>query len=119
MKTTDSAVLEAYVIENDGSKTAVPIGFADEKPRAKRAASPAGGAWQASTAHAGRTRPPFAPFAGGAGPFAGATVAPRRKLHLGRRLAGVAIALVGVPLLILPGPGLALIGLGLLMATMP
>ena len=28
-------------------------------------------------------------------------------------------ALIGVPLLILPGPGLALIGLGLLMAVMP
>lgn len=116
MKTTDSAVLEAYVIENDGSKTAVPIGFADEKPRAKRAASPVGGAWRTRTAHTGRTRPPFA---GGAGPFAGTTAAPRRKLHLGRRLTGVAIALIGVPLLILPGPGLALIGLGLLMATMP
>ncbi len=44
---------------------------------------------------------------------------PRRKLHLGRRIAGLAIAMIGVPMLILPGPGLALIGLGLMMATMP
>ena len=41
------------------------------------------------------------------------------SLHLRRRALGVLVTLIGLPLLLLPGPGLALIGLGLLMVVMP
>lgn len=102
MKTTDSTVLEAYVIEDDGTKTAVPAGFADRMPRSRDARQTReAGAYDAHN------------------PYATREARARRPLHLGRRMAGVAIALIGVPLLILPGPGLALVGLGLLMAVMP
>ena len=106
MKTTNSPVSEAYVLERDGSKTAVPIGFADEKPRARRASSyssPYGSSSSARNAYAG----------------SGTAAMPRRGLHLGRRALGILFVLIGLPMLILPGPGLALIGLGLLMAVMP
>lgn len=41
------------------------------------------------------------------------------SLHLRRRVLGVLVALIGLPLLLLPGPGLALIGIGLLMMVLP
>lgn len=41
------------------------------------------------------------------------------SLHLCRRALGILVTLVGLPLLILPGPGLAIIGVGLLMVVMP
>lgn len=112
MKTTDSQVFEAYVIEDDGTKTAVPIGFADKNPRVRYSTVADGRpAYACASSAAGYApRNPFGPAP---------DAAPRRKLHLGRRLLGVGIALIGLPLLILPGHGLALIGLGLLMATMP
>lgn len=106
MKTTNSPVSEAYVIERDGSKTAVPIGFADEKPRARRAYSCSaayGSSSSARNAYAG----------------SGTAAMPRRGLHLGRRALGILFVLIGLPMLILPGPGLALVGLGLLMTVMP
>lgn len=114
MKTNEPTVCEAYVIESDGSKTAVPIGFADEGFRARRTTPRSGARAYADF--------PFSAGFASRGPVvnnAGAAAMPRRKLHLGRRIAGLAIAMIGVPLLILPGPGLALIGLGLMMATMP
>lgn len=112
MKTTDSPVFEAYVIENDGTKTAVPAGFADEKPRARYGTAPGGQrAYAYAPSTTGRTR--YGSF------FAATEAAPQRKLHLGRRLLGVGVILIGLPMLILPGPGLALIGLGLLMLVMP
>ncbi|MDO5043341.1 MAG: hypothetical protein Q4D92_07510 [Slackia sp.] len=113
MKTADSQVIEAYVIEDDGTKTAVPAGFADKKPHAQYSAAPGGKRAYAYAANAAGFAPQ-SPFSG-----ATATAAPRRGLHLGRRALGVMLVLVGLPLLILPGPGLALVGLGLLMTVMP
>lgn len=113
MKTTDSPVLEAYVIDDDGTKTAVPVGFADDKPRARYRSAPNGSRTYAYATNAAG----FAPQ----NPFSGVNgaAAPRRSLHLGRRILGIGLVLIGLPLLILPGPGLALIGLGLLMTVMP
>lgn len=113
MKTTSPTVSEAYVIESDGSKTAVPIGFADEKPRTNRTAAYASPYGYAQTV-GGQGFKAHPSYAG-----VSATAAPRRGLHLGRRLLGAMLVLIGLPLLILPGPGIALIGLGLLMVTMP
>lgn len=115
MNANSSNVYEAYVIEDDGTKTAVPIRFADnhttsDARKATRGFRPAGHAAYSAAGYAAQS------------PYTNVdptTTAPRRSLHLGRRLAGVGVALVGVPLLILPGPGLALIGLGLLMVVMP
>ena len=112
MKATNSPVSEAYVIERDGSKTAVPIGFADEKPRGRRAnpsACPYGAQTASGPGFAGR-----ACYSNGQ-----AAAMPRRGLQLGRRALGVLFVLIGLPMLILPGPGLALVGLGLLMIAMP
>lgn len=113
MKTADSQVLEAYVIEDDGTKTAVPVSFADKKPSTPHGSTPNGRRTYAYAASAAGFAPQ-SPFSGTA-----ATAAPRRGLHLGRRILGVALVLIGLPLLILPGPGLALVGLGLLMMVMP
>lgn len=146
MSTRDA---EAYVIEKDGTKTAIPVQLVDEPhadngssgrnagaaPFARgfscggaktstRETSSARGARSSAASTGPQTSNPYANAYGYApqSPFTtvdAQTVAPKRSLHLGRRVAGLAIAAVGVPLLILPGPGLALIGLGLLMATMP
>lgn len=80
---------EAYVIENDGSKTAIPIGFAD------------GRSFTPPHVHT-RTR-----HATGSAPRS------RFKLHLGRRIFGIILTLIGLPMLILPGPGVLLILAGL------
>lgn len=146
---------EAYVINDDGTKTAIPVNFVNEGSASStggnvaaecvesfkrgfargNAGSARAGAGEASQAAQSYTRwyakraecgcadagtnaygyAPQSPFT----TVDAQTAAPRRSLHLGRRIAGLAIAAIGVPLLILPGPGLALIGLGLLMVVMP
>lgn len=121
-----SSNVQAYVIESDGTKTAVPVDFVDNGAGAPKAGE------KASTFFNGYAAGPFrkkgaSPTGGTYGyapqnPFTtvdSQTAAPRRSLHLGRRLLGLGIAAIGVPLLVLPGPGLALIGLGLLMVVMP
>lgn len=126
---------EAYVIESDGTKTAIPVSFVEDG----RAKSSAAGAKSASAFNWSKSRRPMGSgpsCSAGGGPSYTAnaygyapqnpfttvdsqTTAPKRSLHLGRRILGLGIAAIGVPLLILPGPGLALIGLGLLMVVMP
>ena len=146
---------EAYVINDDGTKTAIPVNFVNEG-----SASPTGGStaakcvesfkrgfargnaesvqadtgeasqaaqsytrWYAKRAECGCASTgtnahgyaPQSPFT----TVDAQTAAPKHSFHLGRRIAGLGIAAIGVPLLILPGPGLALIGLGLLMVVMP
>lgn len=130
---------EAYVINDDGTKTAIPIGFADYVPNAGAGSAGANGgagfaskatgvANRAATAAGGRRRGGvYGANANASGyapqdPFTTvnpATGAPKRSLHIARRIAGLGIAAIGVPLLILPGPGLALIGLGLIMVIAP
>ena len=137
---------EAYVINDDGTKTAIPVSFVDEKRGSasygnvasecaasfKRGFSRGNAEAQGNASgYGGATNPAgtsgSAPYVNAYGyapqsPFTtvdAQTAAPKRSLHLGRRVAGLAIAAIGVPLLILPGPGLALIGLGLLMVVMP
>lgn len=137
MSTSDA---EAYVINSDGTKTAIPVNFIDGSttsgnPAGKGTASSCTAAFvqgfARGNAEASSTRqggaPKNAPNVNAYGyapqdPFTNVgaeTTAPRRSLHLGRRILGLCIAAIGVPLLILPGPGLALIGLGLLMVVMP
>lgn len=110
MTRADSNVYEAYVINEDGTQTAIPVGFANSTTNGYSAARQRGACSQSSGACA-----PQSPFTS----VGVQTATLRRSLHLGRRLAGLGIAAVGVPLLLLPGPGLALIGLGLLMMVMP
>lgn len=125
---------EAYVIESDGTKTAIPVNFVDDRRAGGAADAQAtsmpgcGNAWRAAANGPRRpvnAGPFYAPNAQGyaaQAPFTtvdAQTAAPRRSLHIGRRILGLGIAAIGVPLLILPGPGLALIGLGLLMVVMP
>ena len=89
---------QAYVINPDGTRTAAQVTFADH----------------------GSTRFAQTPGYGyGYAQADGSAGAVQPRLHLGRRVAGLAIAALGVPLLILPGPGLAMIGLGLAMALLP
>lgn len=114
VNSTSSNIYEAYVINEDGTKTAVPMGFADKGPAGRnRNGQPFAARFGQAQGATGYT--PQSPYT----TVRPQTATPRRSLHLGRRLAGLAIAAVGVPLLILPGPGLALIGLGLMMAVMP
>ena len=137
---------EAYVINDDGTKTAIPVNFVDAKqntPSSGNVASECAASFKrgfsrgsaeargGAGGYGGATNPAgtsgSAPYVNACGyapqsPFTtvdATTAAPKRSLHLGRRVAGLAIAAIGVPLLILPGPGLALIGLGLLMVVMP
>ena len=93
MTTSSTAFGEAYVIENDGSRTAIPIGFADGKHSV-----PPHTYTRRVTAGVPRSR---------------------FKLHLGRRIFGIILTLVGLPLLILPGPGLLLIAAGLSLVLAP
>lgn len=110
MTRADSSVYEAYVINEDGTQTAIPVGFAQGNTAGYSTARRPG-----SCNRSGGACAPQNPFTS-VGPQ---TATPRKSLHLGRRLAGLGIAALGVPLLLLPGPGLALIGLGLLMVVMP
>lgn len=124
---------EAYVINDDGSKTTIPVDLVDSRNGnnsrsktseaaqaaqsyrrwyTKRAECGCAGASSQVNAHGYSAQSPFTTVNA-------QTTAPRRSLHLGRRIAGLGVAAIGVPLLILPGPGLALIGLGLLMVVMP
>lgn len=109
-QTSQSTGYEAYVINPDGTTTETTVSYADAP--SSSASAPRGFA-------VGTPFPGFAYVraegAGGTRQYAG----PAPKLHIGRRLAGLVIAAVGVPLLILPGPGLLLIGLGLAMAIAP
>ncbi|HJF66560.1 MAG TPA: hypothetical protein K8U77_10675 [Slackia equolifaciens] len=150
---------EAYVINDDGTKTAIPVDFIDEGRTSTTSRNVASGCvesfkrgfargntgsartntgaasqaaqsytrWYAKRAECGCAGAPAGTGTNAQGyapqnPFTtvdASTAAPKRSLHLGRRIAGLGVAAIGVPLLILPGPGLALIGLGLLMVVMP
>ena len=105
-QTSQSTGYEAYVINPDGTTTETTVSYADAP---------------SSSASAPRGFAVGTPFPGFAYVRAEGAVnaAPAPKLHIGRRLAGLVIAAVGVPLLILPGPGLLLIGIGLAMAIAP
>lgn len=97
MSTRENNVYQAYVINDDGTKTAVPMTFADAASRAS-----------------GTSSNPFFKNSDGSrakGVFSG--------LHLGRRVAGLALIAVGIPMLILPGPGLLCISVGAGMLLMP
>lgn len=115
-QTSQSTGYEAYVINPDGTTTETTVSYADapsssaSAPRGFAVGTPFPGFAYVRTEGAGGTRQY-------AGPAVNAAPAP--KLHIGRRLAGLVIAAVGVPLLILPGPGLLLIGIGLAMAIAP
>ena len=123
---TQNTAGEAYVIESDGSRTAIPMSFVDDERRPRSAAAdgagPVGQAFARGYARARRTSGTNASGYAPQSPFTtvnAQTTAPKRSFHLGRRILGLGVAAVGVPLLIRPGPGLALIGLGLLMVVMP
>ena len=112
---------EAYIIEDDGTKTSVPIGFTGSQTAGS------------SNPYANGPRPAGNPYAGQAGPRVVFTTFPQQpngipnqgqlprgrfKLHLGRRILGLFLMLIGLPMLILPGPGLfcILVGLTFLLA---
>ena len=146
---------EAYVINDDGTKTAIPVNFVNDEGASSTGGNVAAecvesfkrgfargnaGSVRTDVSEASRAAQSYTRWyakraecrCAGTGtnahgyapqsPFTtvdATTAAPKRSLHLGRRIAGLGIAAIGVPLLILPGPGLALIGLGLLMVVMP
>ncbi|ACV23173.1 Uncharacterised protein [Slackia heliotrinireducens] len=89
MKTSNENFYEAYVINNDGTKTSAPMTFVER---------------------------PNNPFGNGASAQA---VAYTPGLHLGRRILGLGLVAIGIPMLILPGPGLLAVTLGLSMALLP
>lgn len=163
MSTDNSHYGEAYIIEEDGTKTSIPIGFADAKnarphEAGASASQPQGSSSRGSGGFAG-SQPQWpgganGPYAGGnpyvnagpqagqsgprvvfttfppmgSGPYAGpqtpgADVNPkpvsRFKLHLGRRIFGLFLVFIGLPMLLLPGPGLFCILLGLSLVLAP
>ena len=116
MSNNNAAFGEAYIIEDDGTKTSIPIGFTDGKGSGP------------GNAHTSGPRVTFTSFGGN--PYArpqqpdsmpnqGAIPKSRFKLHLGRRILGLFLVLIGLPMLILPGPGLLCILVGLSMIFTP
>ena len=88
---------EAYVIEADGTRRSIPINFGQSAHQ---------GFYPGSSAQSGTH--PFATFL-----HQSSNGQTQRKTGLGTRILGAALVMVGVPMLILPGPGIAAIIVGL------
>ena len=89
---------EAYVIEADGTRRSIPINFGQSVHQ---------GFHPGAAAQSGNH--PFAAFMHSDTTHSQT----QHKTSLGTRILGAALVMIGVPMLILPGPGIASIVVGL------
>ena len=119
---------EAYVIENDGSRRPLDVEFVGSRTSAagtRPAAAQSGTGAVPRSAYAGAAAATVAAAAAAAATqrtrarTAGPDSARPRSPHIVRRLLGGALMRIGLPLLVLPGPGVLLLALGLLLLVKP
>lgn len=85
----------AYVVHPDGVGNAVPVNFVGV-PTGQRAESMSSFSFSNKGTH-----------------YAAPTPESDQSMHWGRRIVGIILIVLGIPMLILPGPGIFAIGFGL------